>query len=134
NQLNITLDQFSVLEQLMLHGTTQKVVTWYLASNSSTEISNYYTPVVLTYNKPTFLLFAAAGPVCVQGQSSPTCTTFSSSGVGALACNGQQGPCPGITAPVFLVSHGCLGLEFSMCSYASSNYGQNSPYVTTLYD
>ena len=133
DQLNITLDQFSVLQQMMLHGTTQKLVTWYLASNSSTDINNYYTPIVLTYNKPAFLLFAASGPVCIQGQSSPTCTTFSLSGVGVLACNSNQGPCPGITAPVFLVSHGCLGIELATCSYSNGNYGQNSPYVTTLY-
>ena len=133
NQLNITLDQFSVLQQMMLHGTTQKLVTWYLASNSSTDINNYYTPIVLSYDKPTFLLFAAAGPVCIQNQPSPTCTTFSSSGVSALSCNSNQGPCPGITAPVFLVSHGCLGVELVKCSYSDGNYGQNSPYVTTLY-
>ncbi|MDG7012768.1 MAG: hypothetical protein JRN11_04480 [Nitrososphaerota archaeon] len=132
NQLNITLDQFSVLEQLMIHGVTLQPTTWYISSNTSTGIDAYYKPVVLVYDQPTFLLFAAtANPVCIEGQSSPTCSTFTAS---ALTCQaGNKGACPGVTAPVFLVSHGCLGMELSKCTYATANYGQNSPYVTTLY-
>jgi hypothetical protein len=39
----------------------------------------------------------------------------------------------GTTTPVFMVSHGCEAQAITTCSVNQANYGQNSPYVTTLF-
>jgi hypothetical protein len=132
NQANITLDEYSLIMQLEIHGSSGMTpLTWYIVSNYSTVILQNFNLITLKYGVPVLLLFSAGAPVCAAGQSSGTagCTTFS----GPSTCSGAACPSPGNTAPTFIVTHGCKGLALSACSYNTANYGQNSPYVTMLY-
>jgi hypothetical protein len=118
DELNITLDQYSLIMQLSIHGSSGLVpIVWYVVSNSSQTILSSYNPIVLQYNKPTLLLFASSNPV--------------GSGFGPKTACASPSSCvsPDFTAPVFLVSHGWKGIPTTQ----QANYGQNSPYVTTLY-
>ncbi len=127
SELSITLDEYSLIMDLTVHAGSGTVpIVWYIVSNSSTTIYQNYSPVTLQYNKPTLLLFASLNPVCSSG----TCGS-SNSFAPQYACGNSRSSCvgSGFTAPVFLVSHGWKGIPTT----DTPNYGQNSPYVTTLY-
>ena len=120
NQLTITLDPYSLINQVIEHGSgAVKYQIWYVVSNdSSNVILSTYTPISLAYDKPTVVVFAALNAMSsgtpFAGEGLPTMAEYS-------------------TAPVFIVSHGWKGLSMPQPESAA-NYGQNSPYVTTLYD
>ena len=119
NQLTITLDPYSLINQVIEHGSgAVKYQIWYVVSNdSSNVILSTYTPLSLVYDKPTVIVFAA-----LNAMSSGT--PFAGEGLPAMAEYS--------TAPVFIVSHGWKGLSMPQPE-STANYGQNSPYVTTLY-
>lgn len=120
---NIVLDPYTLLTQIIESGGgAVKYVFWYVVSNTSSgAILSTYTPIVLEYNKPTTVVFASSAAI-----------------IGSTVFNKNTLQSPGVsqpsTAPLFMVSHGCEGIGKTTCSnVAQANYGQNSPYVTTLY-
>ncbi|MEM3267683.1 MAG: hypothetical protein QXR69_03225, partial [Conexivisphaerales archaeon] len=118
NQLTITLDQYSLLLQNFFTGSSSFPNTfWYIITNKTDSSGNnvimsQYTPVVLPYNVPVTIIFASQN-----------------SGSFALP-NGQFSPKSGTIAQCFIVAHGWEGIPQSQ----TPNYGQNMPYVTTLYE
>lgn len=116
SQDNITLDQNSLIEDFMAKGDSFYLNTWYIATNQSANIANAYTPIVLNYNVPTVVVFASGKP-----------------GTFGLPSIFAQSQIQGKLASVFILSHGWKAISYSQTSTAIANYGQNSPYVTTLY-
>ena len=144
NHQTITLDEFSMIMQLQLHGSSGMVPNvWYIVSNASrvsgtTLYPAYqrFTTISLPYGVSTLLMFASASPVCQSGQSpgaSPNgCYVLGmggNSGTTPFVCGGSQCAGAGATDPAFVVTHGWKGIPTS----ETANYGQNSPYVTVLY-
>jgi hypothetical protein len=135
----ITIDQFSLLMQLQLHGSSGVVpLIWYIISNSSKVAGTTLYPILqrfnlitLPYGVPTNLVFSAANPVCLAGQSSGTngCQILSTSSGNLFKCGGSTCPGTGSTDPTFIVTHGWKAIPTTQ----TANYGQNSPYVTILY-
>lgn len=119
NKLNITLDQYTLINHVVVArgaASNFKAVSWFIVSNSSTQILSSYSKITLLYNVPTVLLFASNTPGTFQG------FTISSSIFSA-----------GTETLVSILTHGCRALQASSCTNANANYGQNSPYVSTLY-
>lgn len=119
-QANITLDEYSFIADYAPKGNSFLNAVWYVVDNSSSQIMNSYTPIVLTYDKPKTLVFASGS----YGAFSPT-----NGGWSAL-------PKSGTLAAVNLISHGWEGDSYSAITGDSPppyNYGQNSPYVSVLY-
>ncbi|MEM0075575.1 MAG: hypothetical protein QXV84_04420 [Conexivisphaerales archaeon] len=120
-QQSITLDQYTLLEQIMPgSGSDFKAQNWFIVSNSSNVILSSYSPITLQYNVPVTLVFASSG----AGSFGPQPASFS--GDSSDKSNSPKIP---FTVLVFISTHGCEGST----SCSPSNYGQNSPYVTTLY-
>lgn len=122
NQLNITLDQYSLINHVIESGSgAVKYYVWYIVgthtSGGQIVINSTFTHVFLPYDKPVTLYFASSSPVTASG--------FSAQGLSQV----KQGS----TAPIFIVSHGWKGMPFKSQVETNANYGQNSPYVTTLY-
>lgn len=124
-QANIVLDPYTLLSLVPESGKGSLSYTnWFIVSNKTTggfnAILSSYTPVVLKYNVPVTVVFASGaslyGSSFVSGDLQP---------VGQIA--------GGTTTPIFIVSHGCEGVGITSCSISNANYGQNSPYVTTLF-
>jgi flagellin-like protein len=143
---DIVLDQFSLLYQV-LQGPNAKgtYYAWYIASvatyNGQDVVRQKFSPYVLTYNDPTTVYFV--GAQCTTAYSGPTsgaCVTMSTSNVQASACNQLGNSCTsggGYVSTVFIISHGWELLppvNVATLTYATSNYGQNSPYVSSLYN
>lgn len=116
SQDNITLDQNSLIEDFMAKGDSFYQNTWYVVTNQSANIANTYAPIVLNYNVPTVVVFASGTP-----------------GTFGLPSAFTQSQIQGKLASVFILSHGWKGISYSQISSTAANYGQNSPYVTTLY-
>lgn len=124
-QANIVLDPYTLLSLVPESGRGSLSYTnWFVVSNKTTggfnAILSSYTPIVLKYNVPVTVVFAAGAPL--YGSSF---TSADLQPVGQIA--------GGTTTPIFIVSHGCEGIGITSCTIASANYGQNSPYVTTLF-
>lgn len=120
-QANITLNKYSFMEQYWPTGASFRTAVWYAISNTSRTISSSFTPRELFYNKSATLVFASAAP----GSFSPT------NGI----ANGGNPP-SGTLAAVNLVTHGWEAKSYSAIigpNPPAPNYGQNSPYVSTLY-
>jgi hypothetical protein len=130
-QANITLDKYASLIQLWpgpVNGNCAPSScvldnNWFIVSNSSNTILKTYSPIVLFYNIPVTVVFATYTP----GNFTPNTYFFTSSnapGVGQLVA-------------VNLYAHGWKATSFSKITGSSppvGNYGQNSPYVSTLYN
>lgn len=122
NQYTIVLDQYSLTTLFWSVGSSYRTSTWYIISNSSAVIQSSYTQVSLTYDVPKTIVFASGN--CIG--SSP-CGSYT-----ALTMSGATAPTAGTLAGVNLITHGCLNV--SPCTVPSStNYGQNSPYVSSLF-
>jgi hypothetical protein len=129
-QKNITLDQYTVLNSFIPPksggGGANPSLVYYIVSNTSTTISNTYTPVTLSYNTPKTIVFASGSPDGVTGFA-PT---------GPKTQSGQNNVCsspPQITFS-FTITHGCQALALTRCNTAGNdNYGQVAPYVSTLF-
>lgn len=123
---NIVLDPYTLMSLVPESGKGSLSYTnWFIISNQSTGghnmILSAYTPVTLVYNVPQTVVFASNAPI-LSGQ---TFTINSLQATGTVAS--------GTTTPVFMVSHGCEAQGITTCTISSANYGQNSPYVTTLF-
>ncbi len=122
NGFTIALDQYSLGTLFWPIGSSYRTATWFIVSNSSGVIQSSYTQVSLLYNVPKTLVFASGN--CIG--SSP-CGSFA-----VQTMSGSTAPTAGTLAGVNLVTHGCLNV--SPCTIpTSTNYGQNSPYVSTLF-
>jgi hypothetical protein len=136
---SIVLDQFSLLYQVFPQGSHTQTVPWFIVSNKTTggydSILGTYDPVVLYYDVPTTVLFAASG--CVASAEGPNlCSSLSSSSnCSPCAQNPQTGAV--YVSTVFIMSHGwetnSTTPNWSILNYSNANYGQNLPYVSTLY-
>jgi hypothetical protein len=126
---DIVLDQFTLIYQNSFYGANhQNFIAWYIVSNSSNDILSAYNPIILQYDVPVTVVFAAstcvsssAGPNDCSGNAfSPTSTPSSAYTISAN----------------FIISHGWElppPVTVSSLSYSTSNYGQDSPFVSTLY-
>ena len=143
---DIILDQFSLLYQV-LQGPSAKgtYYAWYISSiyneGGQRVVTEEFNPVVLSHDVPTTLYFVATQCVTSSGgPTSSTCSTFTSQ-TQQSSC--QQVPdCTdhgGYVSTVFIISHGwemSPPVNLASLTYAGSNppnYGQNSPYVSSLY-
>lgn len=121
-QKSIALDQYTQLYQIVvpvnLKASSYKTNNWYIISvNNGTYtdmVANAYSQVTLAYNQPTTLYFGSLNA-----------GTFS----GIAAQNAVQDT--GIL--VFILTHGCEAQNPGTCVPTSANYGQNMPYVSTIY-
>lgn len=116
-QKNIILDGNTRILQFWGVGSSMRRATWYIVSNQSNTILGSYTPVELQYDKPVVIMFASRTPYTFQ----------------PVRLSGDEVPPSGTLAGVFILSHGWVGVEYSRIGSTPTNYGQNSPYVTTLY-
>jgi hypothetical protein len=125
---NIVLDPYTLFSLFKLISQSDDVLhlsNWYVIANYTSGGNNIilsqYTPFVLTYNRPVSIVFASRIPL-------PTGTSFTSAAL--------QGPgviTAGTMAAAFIVSHGCEAVGQTTCLVTNANYGQNSPYVATLF-
>ena len=128
SQLNITLDPYTQIAQFFppsnsKGGGTAGETSWYIVNIANgNDINATYSPIVLLYDQPVTLYFASSAAIAGGKSFAPQSVSSSGSGISA-----------GSTAIVFIVSHGCKGKTLSSCNTNTYNYGQNSPYVTTLY-
>jgi len=116
-QQNITLDQYTLMTEFVppvpgFGGGSATAYAWYIVSNSSTVLSAY-SKFTLFYNRPVTLVFASSS----AGTLIPYAPVILS----------------GTITYGFLVSHGCQAIKQSNCQSTTDNYGQVSPYVSTLY-
>ncbi len=119
NQKNITLDAYSLLQQLLpptpgTGGGTARGYAWYIISNTSSgQINTNYSPITLYYNVPATIVFASSAAGTFTGYA------------------------PGISANsvvlVSILTNGCEGIKASNCITSTYNYGQNMPFVSTYY-
>ncbi len=119
-QANITMDKYTNIVDYWPVGSSFRTDLLYLISNTTSTILSQYTPIVLYYNKPVTLVFASLNP----GAFSPG--SFSGSGA----------PTSGVVSGINIISHGWKAISYSKITGGSppaSNYGQNSPYVSTLF-
>ncbi|TLX99252.1 MAG: hypothetical protein E6K95_09865 [Thaumarchaeota archaeon] len=119
NQLrqNITLDQFTLMTEFVppvpgFGGGSANSYAWYIVSNN-TNVLSAYSKFTLFYNRPVTLVFASSS----AGTLVPYAPVILS----------------GTITYGFLVSHGCQGMKQASCQSTTDNYGQVSPYVSTLY-
>lgn len=116
---NMTLDSYSLLADFQLPGGgqgggTARNYAWYVLSNDSAgNINSNYQQITLPFAVPVTVVFGSQTP----GAFSPYA--------------------PGLSAAtiilVSLLFHGCEGIRALNCVSANDNYGQNIPYVSTLY-
>ena len=114
----IVLDKYSLLMQFVpptsgRGGGTSTQVSYYIISNSSLDINQEFSPIQLAYDVPTTIFFGSTSP----GTFNPQSPGFSST----------------TFTLVFAVAHGCIGIPAAECDSSTYNYGQNLPYVGTLY-
>ena len=144
---DIILDQFSLMYQNSFYGNShQNFVPWYITAtgtpnNGFIPILKQYQPQILKYNAQKTVYYLSGS--CVTASTGPTTENGNCATAGSF--NSPLGS--GQVATVFLLSN---GWELNPNSYTLTqggstslvysgtgidvNYGQNSPYVTTLYE
>ncbi|MDG6907120.1 MAG: hypothetical protein JRN20_15205 [Nitrososphaerota archaeon] len=121
-KLTITLDYETSIYQFFAQGSSFRTAGWYILSNSSdTNIDKTYSEVSIAYDQNLTLLFGNGE----TNQGTPQ-QYFTPQGLG-----GSNGVQAGQIASVFIFAHGWEGVKPG--SIKSTNYGQNIPFVTTLY-
>ena len=116
-QKNIILDGYTRIEQFWGVGSSMRRATWYIVSNQSNTILANYTPIELEYDKPKVIVFASSTPNTFQ----------------PVKLSGSEAPQAGTPVGVLILTHGWIGVDYNQIGNTTPNYGQNSPYVTTLY-
>ena len=133
NEENIVLDNYSLILQFWSSGGNNfKFSSWYIVSNQSININATTSPLTLQYDVPTVIVFGSCAPGSFQPLQFGTDCKVN----GFKQAIPDNPPSPGSTAAVFIVSHGWLGYTINQITGSNppvQNYGQNSPYVTTLY-
>jgi hypothetical protein len=144
-QGEIVLDQFSMLYQTFTAQANTKGTPYpfFIISNQSnageTEtnaIYSNYTAVVLQYNKPQTLVFASANCLNLVTSEKQMNDGSACSGFTPFSFPTNAGVASGVTATVFMMSHGWEvsdGTALSSLNPTNTNYGQTSPYETTVY-
>lgn len=137
---DIILDQYTLLYESFFNGPTHvNDLPWYISSvgtesNGLIPIMNDYTPVVLTYDTPTTLYFLSSN--CVSYASGGPSGGSSCSSFSPTTSQSYQYSA-GTVATIFILSNGWEyppgTYSLSSLSYQTANYGQNSPYVSTLF-
>ena len=126
---SIVLDQFTLIYQNAFYGNAhQNFIPWYIVTNSSNNIDASYTPIVLAYNTPTTVVFASGQ--CISASSGPDLCSGN-----AFAAESTPSAADTISAN-FIISHGwevTPPVSLSALTYSNSNYGQDSPFVSTLF-
>ena len=142
-QADIILDQWSLMYAQVPAGANGKVplVSWNIISVSAKSgiyipINDKYTPIVLSYNTPVTIYFMSA--YCVQAATGPDdgCSSVSSKGtndyVGCPCANNYPS-----ASTIFLMSNGWKlapgTYNIANLQYSQANYGQNAPFVSTVY-
>jgi hypothetical protein len=116
---NMTLDAYSLLAHIQAPlagqgGGTSRSYAWYVISNdSASNINPNYQQITLPYLIPVTVVFAS---------QTPSAFTPYAPGISA-----------GTIIFVSVLFHGCEGLRALSCVSSNDNYGQNIPYVSTLY-
>jgi hypothetical protein len=144
-QGEVVFDQFSNLFQVITAGINAKgqPIPWFIVDNTSlaggiNAIKAKYTPIALQYNIPETIFFASSNCINVTStygsmyDAAAGCTSFKIMSIPG----GSNGFQAGNTAITFLMSHGWevpSGTSLTSLSLASTNYGQNSPYESTVY-
>jgi len=140
-QYDIVLDQFTLIYQNAFYGNQHtNFIPWYVATTGTPSgglvpVLTQYQPIVLRYNVPTTVYFISSS--CVQASQGPNdgCLNFA----GAPMCNsGNGGLCnSGTATTIFILSNGWElapgSYAVSSLQYSQVNYGQNSPFVSTLF-
>jgi hypothetical protein len=134
-QADVVLDQYTLIYLNNFYGNShQNNIPWYIAntgpaSGQKIPIYTYYTPVVLTYDNPTTVYFISSS--CITAASGPNggnCAAFSPQG------NSYS---EGSVATVNILSNGWElahgSYSIPSLTYSEANYGQNTPYVSTLF-
>ena len=133
---SIVLDQFTLIYETSFHGKNGQAnfLSWYVISNESTSghnaILSEYQPIILNYNIPTPVVFASSQ--CLKASQGPLTENSNCGGLGLQA----PGTSAGTIDTVFIMTHGweiAPPVSMSSLTYAGANYGQNLPYVSTLY-
>lgn len=152
-QADIILDQWSLLYASVPASANSKVplISWNIVgvgngANGLIPIEDQYTPIVLPYNQPVTVYFAAAN--CVNAAQGPDdgCSTVSSYGTSLsikgtdfVLCPCSQGYPSAST--IFILSNGwklaagtyTLGQLTYTAGAFGANYGQNTPFVSAVY-
>ena len=135
HQADIILDQYTLIYLNNFYGNShQNNIPWYItdvgpASGQKIPIYSRYTPIVLSYDTPVTVYFISANCItAATGPSDASCGSFSPQG---------NSYAQGSVATVNILSNGWElahgSYSISGLSYSSANYGQNTPYVTTLF-
>jgi hypothetical protein len=152
-QKDIILDQFSLVYQSMFSqwwGDNPPVVPWYIVSTGTgssgmVPVLNQYTPVVLQYDLPTTVYFVMAKCVTDSyggNQNHGGCYNANSGSTNPenICSGGYGGNCndlAGTVSPVFIIASGWElahgSYNIANLQYSGTNYGQNAPFVSTLY-
>ncbi len=126
---SIVLDQFTLIYQNSFYGNShQNFVAWYVVSNDSSDIESSYTPIVLPYDIPVTVVFASS--VCVTAANGPNDCSGNAFAPGSSPSSAYT-----ISAN-FIISHGWEApppVSVGSLTYAGVNYGQDAPFVSTLY-
>jgi hypothetical protein len=125
SRANITLDKYSSLVETWpgpssedcFHGQCIRANDWYILTNSTTTIKSAFVPITLFYNKPVTLVFASY----TAGNFAPN--TFAEG----------NAPSSGTLVAIDLFCHGWRAVQYNQIGTTTQNYGQNSPYFTTLF-
>lgn len=143
---DVVLDQFTLMYQNSFYGNNhQNFESWYLStvgtvSNGYIPILKNFQPQVLKYNTAKTIYFISGS--CITASLGPTSENGYCGSPGNF--NGPDGS--GTIATVFLMSNGWELPPSSYYMYSGHtdlnysgsgfevNYGQNSPYVSTLYE
>lgn len=144
SEKTIVLDQFSLIYQTSFYGAQHtNTIPWYIVSNGTESnglipIDTEYTPIVLKYDVPVTVFFASSSCiVAATGPSETGCKPFGLTLEQSPGCSNSG--CAGSEATVFILSNGwelvppVTSQEIADLSYSTANYGQNSPFVSTLY-
>ncbi len=142
---DIILDQFSLIYENSFYGNShQNFIPWYIASVGTASgglvpVLSKYSPVVLSYDVPTTVYYIAA--TCVAASSGPSnagCQSEPSASFDVCATTGN-GDCAssGTVSTIFILSNGWKeapgSYTLATLKFSSANYGQNSPFVSTIY-
>jgi hypothetical protein len=132
---SITLDSFTYIEQFWGKGSSFRVQPFFIISNTSRTILNHYTPITLVFNKTTTLIFSADagsnGCVLISSTNPPAsegCGTYT-----PAFFTGSTAITPGSVAFISIFAHGWKAVSTPPYDITKTNYGQNIPFVTTLY-
>jgi len=146
---SIVLDQFTVLYQAPSALSAQEngnipatFIPWYIVNVAGGQIQNKYSPIVLTYDVPTTIYFASTN--CVAASSGPNpaksaCSTLAgSSSTSQIQAppTGIESNSPDLAMATYLLTSGWEvpgAINLGSLTYGNANYGQELPYLATLY-